>query len=226
MTIRKLAFLGALAAGILSGAICLAAETPPYLSAPGETGSNGEIAVIDAKEIIKEAETLQRKANLVKGSAEKKYVEARRLQEQAGTYRAQASAATLAVQQRAAANQDTSEMLGSLFGMLGSVGPVPTPGQSGTMGLLMSANQKLDARTAAEEQTVAGQGEMQAEKTAGPLEMRAQTLEEDGNRLMAAFNRLQSLANAKFLLGASEELRQAVLGDREYLAGVRKKLLL
>lgn len=223
MVIRRLALLGVLVGGIFSVPECPAAEQPSYLSVPEDSGVDG---AIDAKEILKEAETLQRKANLVKEMAVKKFAEAKRLQNQAGGYRSQASAASLAAQQRAASNLDTTNMLGGILGLLGSVSPVQTPDRAAGLGmtsLLVSNTAAGEARTLAEEQAAGGKMEMQAERKAGPLEMKAQALEDDANRLLAAFNRLQSLANARYLLAASEQLRRAVLEDRDYLAEAGKR---
>lgn len=218
MDIRRLALLCVLTGGILAATVCRADETPPYLSVPENPGGD---RAIDAREILKEAEVLQRKANLVKEMAVKKYTESRRLQNEAGGYRAQANEASLAAQRRAASNLDASNMLGGLLGLIGSVSPVQTTNQTAGLGLtsLFVSNQAAgEARTLAEEQARGAQREMHAERKAGPLEMKAQALEDDANRLLAAFNRLQSLANAKYLLAASEQLRRAVLEDRDYLA--------
>lgn len=216
-----------LSAAFLSPPYPARAEEIPYLSAPSGGDALSDLAALNSEEIRKLADTLQRKGNLLRDAAQKKYAESARLRQQAGGYRAQASAATQAIQARAASTEGTSELLGSLFGMLGAVSPMPTSRQSATLGLtskLLSANQNLEARTASEQQAAASQGEMQAEKNAGPLEMRAQTLEEDGNRLMAAYNKIQSLANAQLLLLASEKLRQTILNDREILASAKKTL--
>lgn len=203
------------------------AEDLPFLTPPADNDAFSRLEALETKDILKEAEALQRKAGLVKEMADKKYVEAQRLLSQAGAQRAQASASAQAIVSRAQANQGTSELLGSLFGMISAASPMPTPNQSMTMGLtskLFAANQAMDAQGASDAQTAAGQMEMQAEKTAGPLEMRGQALQDEGNRLMAAYNRLQSLANAKFLLAASEELRQSILEDRRTLAAAQKRL--
>ncbi|MFA5976368.1 MAG: hypothetical protein WC859_09440 [Elusimicrobiota bacterium] len=216
-----------LAASLVCPPFPLAAEETPYLTAPSGGDALADLPVLDIQELKKEADTLQRKANLLREAAQKKYAEANHLRQQAGGYRAQANATTQAVQARAAASQGTNELLGGLMGMLGAVSPMPTPSQSATLGLtskLMSANQNLDASSSAESQMAASQGEMQAEKNAGPLEMKAQSYEDDGNRLTAAYNKLQSLANARLLLLMSEELRKTILQDREYLATAKKRL--
>ena len=117
-------------------------------------------------------------------------------------------------------------MLAGILGLLGNVSPIQTPDQAVSLGmtsLVMSDMKAGDAREVAEAQALGGQREMDADRKAGPLEMKAQALEEDASRLLAAFNRLQSLANARYLLAASEQLRRAVLEDRDYVAEVGKR---
>ena len=203
-----------------------AAEAPPFLSAPEEENSMAALPEVNAKELREEAQTLQRKANLLKEAANKKYAESKALREKAGTYRAQAGAASQTLQRRAADSAEIGGLVNDLLGMVGAASPMPRASDAAALNItskVMSASRASDARSMAEAQTAVGKMEMEAEKSAGPLEMKAQALEDDGNRLLAAYNRLQSLANAKSLLLASEELRQAILQDREFLAAAKKR---
>jgi hypothetical protein len=80
-------------------------------------------------------------------------------------------------------------------------------------GKFIQGQQAMDAKGVMAAQGQAGQLSMEAEKKAGPLEMRADELENEGNRLMEAHNRLSAIANAKFLLVAADELLRKVDGD-------------
>ncbi len=211
------------AAGLLFGA----GAVPAAESSPSALEAVTRMEPIDGKRIIKEAETLQRKADLIKEMAEKKAKEAKRLRDQAGLYRSQGSAAAQAAQQRAASNLETSEMLSGLFGLLGTVSPVSSVDEAAGRGLvstLFNANKASDARALGDAQAAAGRSELAAERAVGPLELKAQGLEDDAVRLQAAANRVQSLVNAKMLLAVSEDLRLALIRDRAFLVGARHRV--
>nr|MDA8122072.1 hypothetical protein [Deltaproteobacteria bacterium] len=104
------------------------------------------------------------------------------------------------------------------FGLVSSMGGAGQLSQnaaftSALTGKMIQGQQAGAAKDVMAAQGQAGQLSMEAEKKAGPLEMRADELENEGNRLMEANNRLMGIANAKFLLVASEELLRKIDAD-------------
>jgi len=55
------------------------------------------------------------------------------------------------------------------------------------------------------------------------MEMRAQALEEEGNRLMDAYNKIDAIGNAYFLLAAASDRKEKIKEDTEYLAVLKGK---
>jgi hypothetical protein len=78
---------------------------------------------------------------------------------------------------------------------------------------MIQGQQASDAKVVMAAHGQSGQLSMEADKKAGPMEMRADELENEGNRLMEAHNRIIGIVNAKSLLVASDELLRKVDGD-------------
>lgn len=177
------------------------------------------------------AETIQRKSALVKQAAEKKYDEARKLRQQAGIVRGGASAKSREILSRAEFNQGTAEFFGDVFGLLSNVAsmnPMSTSAASfnraqPTMSFLVNYQQKAANKESAQAQNEAGQIDGLADKQAMPMEMRAQALEEEGNRLMDAYNKIDAIGNAYFLLAVAADLKVKIKVDKEFIDGLKGK---
>jgi hypothetical protein len=182
-------------------------ETGPQLMSAAETDG-----------LKKEAETLKRKAELLKAAAGKKYAAASELRKKAGGFRSESSRKGEMLRSKAEQSAEVSSMIGDLFGLMSSMGGAGQLSQnaaftSALTGKMIQGQQAGAAKDVMAAQGQAGQLSMEAEKKAGPLEMRADELENEGNRLMEANNRLMGIANAKFLLVASEELLRKIDAD-------------
>jgi len=175
------------------------------------------------------AESIQRKAALVRQAAERKYAEARKLREQAGIVRGSASAKSREILGRAEFNQGTAEFFGDVFGLLSNAASMdPTSALSfskaqPTLSFLVNYQQKAANKESAAAQNEAGQIDGAADKQAMPMEMRAQALEEEGNRLMDAYNKIDAIGNAYFLLAAASDLKEKIKEDTKFLAELKSK---
>ena len=181
------------------------AETGPVLMSTAETDG-----------LKKEAEALKRKAELLKAAAGKKYAASSELRKKAGGFRSESSRKGEMLRSKAEASAEVSSMIGDLFGLMGGMGGGMSQNAmltSALTGKMIQGQQASAAKDVMAAQGQAGQLSMEAEKKAGPLEMRADELDNEGNRLMEAHNRLMGIANAKFLLVASEELLRKVDAD-------------
>jgi len=183
-------------------------ESGPALMSAAETDS-----------LKKEAEALKRKAELLKEAARKKYAAAAELRKKAGGFRSESSRKGEALRSKAEQSAEVSSMIGDLFGLMGGMGGMGGGMSQNAMltsaltGKMIQGQQAGAAKDVMAAHGQAGQLSAEAEKKAGPLEMRADELENEGNRLMEAHNRLMGIANAKFLLVASEELLRKVDAD-------------
>ncbi len=180
-------------------------ETGPQLMSAAETDG-----------LKKEAEALKRKAELLKAAAGKKYAASSELRKKAGGFRSESSRKGEMLRSKAEASAEVSSMIGDLFGLMGGMGGGMSQNAmltSALTGKMIQGQQASAAKDVMAAQGQAGQLSMEAEKKAGPLEMRADELDNEGNRLMEAHNRLMGIANAKFLLVASEELLRKVDAD-------------
>ena len=186
-------------------------ETGPALMSAAETDS-----------LKKEADALKRKAELLKEAARKKYAAAGELRKKAGGFRSESFQKGEALRSKAQQSAEVSSMIGDLFGLMSSMGGMGGMGgqlsqnaalTSALTGKMIQGQQADAAKEVMAAHGQAGQLSTEAEKKAGPLEMRADELENEGNRLMEAQNRLMGIANAKFLLVASEELLRKIAAD-------------
>jgi len=128
---------------------------------------------------------------------------------------------------KAEASAEVSSMIGDLFGLMSGMGGAGNLSQNAMLtsaltGKMIQGQQASAAKDVAAAHGQTGQLSMEAEKKAGPLEMRADELENEGNRLMEAHNRLMGIANAKFLLVASEELLRKVDADGRRMARLKE----
>ncbi len=193
-------------------------ETGPPLMSAAETAG-----------LKKEAETLKRKAELLKAAAGKKYAAASELRKKAGGFRSESSRKGEMLRSKAEQSAEVSSFIGDMFGIMSSMGGMGGGSFSPNAALTSSLTSKMvqgqqasDAKGVMEAHGQAGQLSMEAEKKAGPLEMRANELENEGNRLMEAHNRLMGIANAKFLLVASDELLRKVDADGHRMEGLKE----
>lgn len=193
------------------------AETGPVLMSAAETDG-----------LKKEAEALKRKAELLKTAAGKKYAASSELRKKAGGFRSESSRKGEMLRSKAEASAEVSSMIGDLFGLMGGMGGMGGGMSQNAMlssaltGKMIQGQQASAAKDVAAAHGQAGQLSMEAEKKAGPLEMRADELDNEGNRLMEAHNRLMGIANAKFLLVASEELLRKVDADGRRMARLKE----
>ncbi len=190
------------------------AETGPAFMSADETDG-----------LKKEAEALRRKADLLKAAAGKKYAAARELRRKAGGFRSESSQKGEMLRSKAQQSAEVSSMIGDLFSLMGGMGGQLSQNAaltSALTGKMIQGQQAGAAKGVMAAQGAAGQLSMEAEKKAGPLEMRADELENEGNRLMEACNRLTGIANAKFLLLASEELLRKVDADDRRVAHLKE----
>lgn len=189
--------------------------TAPPLMATAET----EELKQETEVLKKEAETLKRKAELLKVTADKKYSAASELRIKAGGVRSEASQRGELLRSQAEQSAAVSGFIGDMFGIISSAGGMGgglssnAALTSALTGKMIQGQQAMDANEVMNAQGQAGQLAMEAHKKAGPLEMRADELENEGNRLMEAHNRIIGIANAKFLLVAANELLKKIDGD-------------
>ena len=209
---------GILAACLL-GAQGLAFAENPLFMPRAETGPP-LMSTAEAEGLKKEAETLKRKAELLKVAAGKKYAAAGELRKKAGGVRSESTQKGEMLRSKAEQSAEVSSLIGDMFGIMSSMGGMGGGSFSPNAALTSSLTSKMiqgqqasDAKGVMEAHGKSGQLSMEAEKKAGPLEMRADELENEGNRLMEAHNRIMGIANAKFLLVASDELLRKVDGD-------------
>lgn len=191
-------------------------ETGPQLMSAAETDG-----------LKKEAEALKRKAELLKAAAGKKYAAASELRKKAGGFRSESSRKGEMLRSKAEQSAEVSSMIGDLFGLMGGMGGAGNLSQNAMLtsaltGKMIQSQQAGAAKDVAAAHGQAGQLSMEAEKKAGPLEMRADELDNEGNRLMEAHNRLMGIANAKFLLVASEELLRKIDADGRRMARLKE----
>lgn len=212
-----------LAAAALAAAPA-AAESPLLL--PAAEAGPPLLGATEAAAVKKEAEGLKRKAALLKEAADKKYAAAKELRQKAGGARSEAAKRGEALRGQAEADAQLSSDIGELFGMLTSLGGAGGGLSSNSAmaasltGRMIEGQQAADAKgvSAAHAQAAGLAGE--ADRKAGPLELRADELENEGNRLMQAHVRLLGVANARFLLLAADELTRKVDADTRQLERV------
>lgn len=200
----------------LLGAQSLAmAENPLFL--PKTEAALPLMSASEAEGLKKEGESLTRKAELLKATANKKYEAASDLRKKAGGFRSDSSQKGEMLRNQAEQSAAVSGLIGEMFGIISGMGGGQLSANSALTstltGKFIQGQQAMDAKGVMAAQGQAGQLSMEAEKKAGPLEMRADELENEGNRLMEAHNRLSAIANAKFLLVAADELLRKVDGD-------------
>lgn len=201
------------------------AQSPLFM--PEEDATSPMLSVSEAENMKKEAETLKRKADLLRAAAQKKYTAAAELRMKAGGYRSESSQKGEALRSKAEQDAAVSGFIGEMFGMLSSMGGGNFSSNaaltSAVTGKLIQGQQAMDAQAVMDAQGRSGQMNSEAEKKAGPLEMRADELENEGNRLMEAHNRLLSIANAKNLLVAAGELLRKIDDDNRRLQRIREE---
>lgn len=184
------------------------------------------LSATETEEMKKSAETLKRKAELLKAAARKKYAAAEELRKKAGGYRSESSQKGEILRSKAEQDAAVSGFIGEMFGAITSMGggqfSSNTALASAMTGRMIQGQQSMDAQAVMDAQGKAGQLNAEAEKKAGPLEMRADEFENEGNRLMEAHNRLISIANAKYLLVAADELLQKIEGDGRRLEQIKE----
>jgi len=214
-------------AAVLFGAQGLAFAENPLFLPKVETGP-ALMSVPETDGLKKEAEALKRKAELLKTAAGKKYAAASELRKKAGGFRSESSQKGEMLRSKAEQSAEVSSMIGDLFGLMSSMGGMGgglsqnAALTSALTGKMIQGQQAGAAKDVMAAHGQAGQLSMEAEKKAGPLEMRADELENEGNRLMEAHNRLMGIANAKFLLVASEELLRKVDADGRRMARLKE----
>ncbi|MBI5575581.1 MAG: hypothetical protein HY896_04380 [Deltaproteobacteria bacterium] len=203
------------------------AESPLFL--PKAEKAPSLMTAAEAGSLRKEAEGLKRKGELLKEAANKKYAAAGELRKKAGGFRSESSKKGEALRSKAEETAAISSMLGDMFSIMSSVGGMGGGGFSSNAALASSLTGKMiqgqqasDAKGIMSAQARSGQIAMEAEKKAGPLELRADELENEGNRLMEAHNRLMGIANAKFLLVAADELSRKVDADTRHLERLKE----
>ena len=204
-------WLGAAPAAAQSPLLRSAAEAGPPLLGPTEAAA-----------VKKEAEGLKRKAGLLKEAADKKYAAAAELRQKAGGHRSEAAERGEALRSQAEANAELSSEIGDLFGMLTSMGGAGNlSGNSAVAasltGRMIEGQQAADAKGVSAAHTQAAGLSSEADRKAGPLELRADELEGEANRLMQAHVRLLGVANARFLLLAADELTRKADADSRQL---------
>lgn len=221
-TARRLA-AALLAAGALSAAPA-GAESPLLL--PVAEAGPPLLGATEAAAVKKEAEGLKRKAALLKEAADKKYAAAKELRQKAGGARSEAAKRGEALRGQAESDAQLSSDIGELFGMLTSLGGAGG-GLSGNSavaasltGRMIEGQQAADTKGVSAAHAQAAGLASEADRKAGPLDLRADELENEGNRLMQAHVRLLGVANARFLLLAADELTRKVDADIRQLERV------
>ena len=219
-------------AGILAACMFVAqgvafAENPLFM--PKVESGPQLMSVAETDGLKKEAEALKRKAELLKAAAGKKYAAAGELRMKAGGVRSESSRKGEMLRSKAEQSAEVSSLIGDLFGLVSGMGGMGgglsqnAALTSAMTGKMIQGQQAGAAKDVAAAHGQAGQLSMEAEKKAGPLEARADELENEGNRLMEAHNRLMGIANAKFLLVASEELLRKVDADGRRMARLKEE---
>ncbi|HEY3490496.1 MAG TPA: hypothetical protein VGK27_10315 [Candidatus Deferrimicrobiaceae bacterium] len=210
---------GVLALCMLGAQGAALAESPLFL--PKSEAGPALMSGSEVDALKKEGEALKRKAELLKTAAGKKYAASSDLRKKAGGFRSDATAKGDLLRNQAAQSAEISGLLGDMFGLMSGMGGGGLSSNGALTqaltGKMIQGMQSVDAKGVADAHGQAGQISMDAEKKAGPLEMRADELENEGNRLMEAHNRLAAIANAKFLLVASEEILKKLDGDSRRL---------
>ncbi|NTV50636.1 MAG: hypothetical protein HGB32_14580 [Geobacteraceae bacterium] len=203
------------------------ADSPLFM--PSSESEPQLMNVTEVEGLKKESETLKRKADLLKTAADKKYSVASELRKKAGGFRSESSQKGEMLRSQAEQSAAVSGFIGDMFDIMSSMG-----GMGGQMsansaltasltGKLIQGQQAIDAKGVIEAQGKAGQMGAEADKKAGPLEMRADELENEGNRLMEAHNRLMGIVNAKSLLVAADELEKKVSGDGRHMEQLKER---
>lgn len=201
-------------------------DNPLFLSQP-EKGPE-LLSAAEAGTLKKEAEALKRKAALLKEAAGKKYAASAELRKKAGGFRSEASKKGDALRSKADQNAAMSGFLGDMLGIMSGMGGMGGGLSSNAMfasqltGTMVQGQKAVDAQGVATAQNQAGMLGAEAEKKAGPLEMRADELETDGNRLMEAHNRIMAIANAKSLHVAADELLRTVDADSRQIERMKE----
>lgn len=216
---KRITILAILLAACVFGAGGAAlAENPLFL--PKAESGPPPIAAAEVESLKKDGEALKRKAELLKTAAGKKYASASDLRKKAGGFRSESAQRGEMLRSKAQQSAEMSSLIGDMFGLMSGMGGIGgnafsanTALASSLTGKMIQGQQAADARGVMAAQNKAGQLSMEAEKKAGPLEMRADELENEGNRLMEAHNRLLGIANARLLLVAADELLRKVDAD-------------
>lgn len=203
------------------------AENPLFM--PNVEKSLPLMSRAEADELKTEAEGLKRKAELLKVTANKKYTAASDLRKKAGGFRSESSQKGEILRSQAEQSAALSSFIGDMFGLISNMGgtgggqlSANSAMTASLTGKIIQGQQAMDAKGVMNAQGQAGQMSLEAEKKAGPLEMRADELENEGNRLMEAHNRLIAIANAKFLLVAADDLLRKVDGDNRLLEELKE----
>jgi len=203
------------------------ADSPLFM--PSSESEPQLMSATEVEGLKKEAETLKRKADLLKAAADKKYSVAGELRKKAGGFRSESSQKGEMLRSQAEQSAAVSGFIGDMFDIMSSMG-----GMGGQMsansaltasltGKLIQGQQAMDSKGVMEAHGKAGQMGAEADKKAGPLEMRADELENEGNRLMEAHNRLMGIVNAKSLLVAADELEKKVSGDSRHMEQLKER---
>jgi hypothetical protein len=206
------------------------AESPLFM--PSSEPEPQLMSATEVEGLKKEAETLKRKADLLKTAADKKYSVASELRKKAGGFRSESSQKGEMLRSQAEQSAAVSGFIGDMFDIMSSMGGMG--GMGGQMsansaltasltGKLIQGQQAMDSKGVMEAHGKAGQMGAEADKKAGPLEMRADELENEGNRLMEAHNRLMGIVNAKSLLVAADELEKKVSGDSRHMEQLKER---
>jgi len=218
-------------AGILAASMFVThglafAENPLFL--PKVEAGPVLMSAAETDGLKKEAGALKRKAELLKAAAGKKYAASGELRKKAGGFRSESSRKGEMLRSKAEQSAEVSSLIGDLFGLMGGMGGMGgglsqnAALTSALTGKMIQGQQASAAKDVMAAHGQAGQLSMEAEKKAGPLEMRADELENEGNRLMEAHNRLIGIANAKSLLVASEELLRKIDADGRRMARLKE----
>lgn len=200
------------------------AENPLFL--PMTEAAPPLMATAEVEELKKETEALKRKAELLKTAANKKYAASSDLRKKAGGFRSDAFAKGETLRSQAEQSAAVSGFIGDMFGIMSGMGGggLSSNGMfaQAMTGQMIKGMQAVDAKGVADAHGQSGQLSMDADKKAGPLEMRADELENEGNRLMEAHNRLIGIANAKSLLVAADELLKKIDGDNRRMEQLKE----
>lgn len=211
------------------------AQEEGSLSLSTEFKSVKRLSPLDRKGLLADIQRLLKNAGRLRKVANMKYTEASKLRSEAGGARSKAFERAQALQGRAQSSAQTSQMMGgllsSLTGMLGGGMPgadMDTMLAGQLTQTLSSSVAQMDSAQAAQKvqkaQSTGGRLQIEAERRAGPLEMRAERLTEETNRLMEVANKYQDLANAKSILLASEELRLKAIEQSKLIQEIEARV--